>query len=182
MELQTVYPFRLPKGYLDAEGTLHREGRMRLATAGDELGALRDPRVKAEESCLKAVVLSKVVVSLGTLPAVTPRNHRGAVHLRYGIPAEYVRHHQQVRKAPDPGHLPPLRPSVHPCPEFRGGCVKEPSPEAFSNRHQYVPQNRTGLRIILVSPVFYFMDGLYGRLLSSDQLYNLSYKSLLGLP
>lgn len=72
MELQTVYPFRLPKGYLDAEGTLHREGRMRLATAGDELSALRDPRVKAEESCLNAVVLSKVVVSLGTLPAVTP--------------------------------------------------------------------------------------------------------------
>lgn len=72
MELQTVYPFRLPKGYVDAEGTLHREGRMRLATAGDELSALRDPRVKAEESRLKAVVLSKVVVSLGTLPAVTP--------------------------------------------------------------------------------------------------------------
>lgn len=72
MELQTVYPFRLPKGYVDAEGTLHREGRMRLATAGDELSALRDPRVKAEESYLNAVVLSKVVISLGTLPAVTP--------------------------------------------------------------------------------------------------------------
>lgn len=72
MELQTVYPFRLPKGYLDAEGTLHREGRMRLATAGDELSALRDPRVKAEESYLNTVLLSKVVVSLGTLPAVTP--------------------------------------------------------------------------------------------------------------
>lgn len=72
MELQTVYPFRLPKGYVDAEGTLHREGRMRLATAGDELSALRDPRVKAEENYLNAVVLSKVVVSLGTLPAVTP--------------------------------------------------------------------------------------------------------------
>ena len=47
MELQTMYPFRLPRGYVDAEGTLHREGQMRLATAGEELSALRDPRVKA---------------------------------------------------------------------------------------------------------------------------------------
>lgn len=72
MELQTVYPFRLPKGYLDAEGTLHREGRMRLATAGDELSALRDPRVKADESRLNALILSRVVTLLGTLKEVTP--------------------------------------------------------------------------------------------------------------
>lgn len=72
MELKTVYPFCLPKGYVDAEGTLHREGRMRLATAGDELSALRDPRVKEDETMLNSVLLSKVVVSLGTLPAITP--------------------------------------------------------------------------------------------------------------
>ena len=47
MDLQTIYPFRLPRGYVDADGNLHREGQMRLATAGDELTAMRDPRVKA---------------------------------------------------------------------------------------------------------------------------------------
>lgn len=72
MELQTVYSFRLPKGYVDSQGTLHRDGRMRLATAGDELSALRDPRVKAEESYLNAVILSKVILSLGTLSGITP--------------------------------------------------------------------------------------------------------------
>lgn len=72
MELKTVYPFCLPKGYVDAEGTLHREGRMRLATAGDELSALRDPLVKEDETMLNTVLLSRVVVSLGTLPAITP--------------------------------------------------------------------------------------------------------------
>lgn len=72
MELQTVYPFRLPKGYLDREGTLHREGQMRLATAGDELSAMRDPKVKADESYLNLLLLSKVVTSLGTLMEVTP--------------------------------------------------------------------------------------------------------------
>lgn len=72
MELQTVYPFRLPRGYLDSGGTLHREGEMRLATAGDELGALRDARVKADESFLNVLVLSRVVTRLGSLPEITP--------------------------------------------------------------------------------------------------------------
>lgn len=72
MELQTMYPFRLPRGYVDGEGTLHREGQMRLATAGDELSALRDPRVKADESYMNPLILSKVITMLGTLKEVTP--------------------------------------------------------------------------------------------------------------
>mgnify|MGYP001051179255 FL=1 len=71
MELQTMYPFRLPRGYVDGEGTLHREGQMRLATAGDELSALRDPRVKADESYMNPLILSKVITMLGTLPEIT---------------------------------------------------------------------------------------------------------------
>lgn len=72
MKLQTVYPFRLPMGYQDGEGALHREGRMRLATAGDELSAMRDPRVKADENYMSVMVLSKVVTALGTLTEITP--------------------------------------------------------------------------------------------------------------
>ena len=34
----------LPKGYVDTEGTLHREGTMRLATARDEIEPLREAR------------------------------------------------------------------------------------------------------------------------------------------
>ena len=67
-----MYPFRLPRGDVDVEGTLHREGQMRLATAGDELSALRDPRVKADESYMNPLILSKVITMLGTLPEVTP--------------------------------------------------------------------------------------------------------------
>lgn len=77
MDLQTVYPFRLPMGYQDGAGTLHREGRMRLATAGDELSAMRDPRVKADENYMSVMVLSKVVTSLGTLAEVTPEIMEG---------------------------------------------------------------------------------------------------------
>jgi len=34
---QTEVEFELPKGYVDEEGTLHRRGVMRLATAADEI-------------------------------------------------------------------------------------------------------------------------------------------------
>ena len=45
--LQTEYEFTLPKGYVDQEGTAHRNGVMRLATAIDEITPLRDARVRA---------------------------------------------------------------------------------------------------------------------------------------
>ena len=40
--MQTEYTFTLPKGYRDAEGVIHKNGTMRLATARDELDAVRD--------------------------------------------------------------------------------------------------------------------------------------------
>ena len=43
--LQTEFSFTLPKGYVDGEGMLHRDGVMRLATARDEIEPLRDQRV-----------------------------------------------------------------------------------------------------------------------------------------
>lgn len=70
--MQTEFEFKLPKGYLDSEGTLHRDGVMRLATAADELTAARDPRVRGNFEYLTLVLLSRVITRLGTLPAVTP--------------------------------------------------------------------------------------------------------------
>ena len=44
--LRTEFAFVLPRGYVDAAGTVHRDGSMRLATARDELVPLRDDRVR----------------------------------------------------------------------------------------------------------------------------------------
>ena len=46
MAFQTEYEFTLPRGYLDRDGVLHREGTMRLANAADEILPLKDPRVQ----------------------------------------------------------------------------------------------------------------------------------------
>ncbi len=70
--MTTVFDFELPKGYVDQAGTVHKMGKMRLATAGDEIGATRDPRVVSNPSYLTIVVLSKVIVELEGVEMVTP--------------------------------------------------------------------------------------------------------------
>ena len=73
MILQTEYEFTLPRGYIDDEGTLHRKGVMRMATAMDEIAPLKDLRVRSNDAYLVIVLLSRVIVSLGTLPQITTR-------------------------------------------------------------------------------------------------------------
>lgn len=69
--MQTVYEFTLPRGYIDAQGGIHRNGKMRLATAGDEIRATRDPRVVSNPSYLTLVVLSYVITELEGVEIMT---------------------------------------------------------------------------------------------------------------
>jgi len=71
--LQTEFSFSLPMGYVDAEGNLHREGTMRLATAFDEIAPLKDPRVQSNPGYLLVILLARVVLRLGTLEQITPK-------------------------------------------------------------------------------------------------------------
>lgn len=68
--LRTEFPFQLPRGYVDQEGTVHRDGTMRLSTARDELVPLRDVRVQENPAFLSVVLLGRVITRLGTLPRV----------------------------------------------------------------------------------------------------------------
>ena len=71
--LQTEYAFTLPKGYVDGEGTLHREGVMRLATAFDEIAPLKDPRVQSNPAYLLVILLARVITRLGTVEQINPK-------------------------------------------------------------------------------------------------------------
>jgi hypothetical protein len=70
--LRTEFGFVLPRGYVDAAGTVHREGVMRLATAKDELVPQRDPRVRENEAYLTVLLLSRVITRLGGMTDVHP--------------------------------------------------------------------------------------------------------------
>jgi len=69
--LQTEFEFTLPKGYLDADGNLHRKGIMRLSRAMDEIIPLRDPRVKSNPAYATVIILCRVITRLGALDEVT---------------------------------------------------------------------------------------------------------------
>lgn len=72
MTFQTEFEFSLPKGYVDPEGTLHKEGVMRLATAADEILPMKDPRVRSNPAYLTVILLSRVIVKLGSLESINP--------------------------------------------------------------------------------------------------------------
>ena len=73
MVFQTEVEFMLPKGYLDNEGILHREGVMRLATAADEILPLKDSRVQQNPAYLTVIVLSRVLTRLGSLTDINTK-------------------------------------------------------------------------------------------------------------
>lgn len=65
---------------------MHKTGKMRLATARDELEPLRDPTVQGpDDPRLTILVLTRVVEELGTLELVTSHDIEGlfAVDLAY---------------------------------------------------------------------------------------------------
>lgn len=73
MAFQTEFSFVLPRGYLDGDGVLHKEGTMRLANAGDEILPMKDPRVQQNPGYLTIILLARVITKLGSLPAVDTR-------------------------------------------------------------------------------------------------------------
>ena len=76
--LRTEYPFTLPKGFVDTDGTLHRHGVMRLATARDEIESLRDPRIVGpDDPYLTVLVLARVLTELGSVAEITATHVEG---------------------------------------------------------------------------------------------------------
>lgn len=63
---RTTFDFELPRGFVDLQGNVLKEGTMRLATARDELTPLSDPRVRENPAYLTVVILSRVITRLGT--------------------------------------------------------------------------------------------------------------------
>lgn len=72
MTVQTEFEFTLPRGYVDRDGNVHRQGTMRMSTAMDEIAPMRDPRVRTNQAYLVVILLSRVITKLGTLRDVNP--------------------------------------------------------------------------------------------------------------
>ena len=71
--MQTEIAFTLPRGYVDERGAVHREGRMRLATARDEIEPLREVEVRQNQAYLSVLLLSRTITSIGDVTDITPQ-------------------------------------------------------------------------------------------------------------
>lgn len=95
--LVTEYAFKLPKGYVDKDGTLHRSGTMRLATAADEILPMKDPRVQGLPAYLIVILLSRVITRLGALHEI----NAGVVERLFAADLTYLQDMYNRINAPD---------------------------------------------------------------------------------
>ena len=151
MSLQTSYPFVLPRGYVDAAGTVHKEGRMRLATARDELEPLRDPTVTGpDDPRLTVLVLARVVEKLGTVELISTHEIEGlfAIDLaflqdfygviNFGNQEEY----EQLLRAQAEG--PPLLGQGRPVPAAPVAAPQELAPQELAAQEPSRPYSPAG--------------------------------------
>lgn len=75
--LQTEFNFTLPRGLIDDQGTVHRQGTMRLATAKDEISVQGDRSSQDNQAYRSLLMLSHVITRLGELPSVTQQTLEG---------------------------------------------------------------------------------------------------------
>lgn len=101
MNLETVFNFTLPRGYVDRAGNLHRTGQMKLANAMDEIGPLRDPRVRQNPAYHTIILLARVVTQLGSLPAIDTGTIEGLFTVDLAFLQELYR--QKNELVQDPG-------------------------------------------------------------------------------
>jgi hypothetical protein len=71
--MKTEFPFTLPRGYVDGDGNMHRDGTMRLSTAFDEIAPMKDPRVQTNPGYLAIILFSRVITKLGELTHINPK-------------------------------------------------------------------------------------------------------------
>ena len=70
--MKSEYAFTLPRGLVDSEGSVHREGTMRLATARDEIEPLRSVEVRQNEAYLSVLLLARTVTRIGEFAEISP--------------------------------------------------------------------------------------------------------------
>ena len=64
--IRTEFTFTLPKGYVDKEGTLHREVVLREITGADQ-EAMLAPQLRQNPAKMLTALLARVIVRLGAL-------------------------------------------------------------------------------------------------------------------
>ncbi len=105
--IATEFAFMLPQGLIDSSSQrLHRQGKMRLATAKDELWVQSQPQSQNHPGYGVLMMLSRVITRLGSLPSVTPELLEGLVLRDIAYLREFYNRVNQSGQAHIPTHCP----------------------------------------------------------------------------
>lgn len=94
--MDTEFEFVLPRGYVDRAGNVHRKGRMRLATAIDEIAPLRDPRVRQNPAYHTVILLTRVITRLGSMPSIDTGTIEGLFTVDLAFLQEFYRQKNEL--------------------------------------------------------------------------------------
>lgn len=104
--MNTEFNFILPRGLVDNQGNVHRQGVMRLATAKDEIYVQKDRRVQIEPAYGVLVMLSQVITKFGSISEVNPELLEGLFTLDLGYLREFYNRINQEGSAYIPVQCP----------------------------------------------------------------------------
>ncbi len=104
--LSTEFAFTLPKGLVDAQNRVHRQGIMRLATAKDEILVQKNRSVQENPAYGFLVMLSQVITRLGSLNSLSPDLLEGLVIYDIGYLREFYNRVNQQGNAHIPTQCP----------------------------------------------------------------------------
>ena len=90
--LRTEFNFTLPKGYIDPDGNLYKDGVMRLANAADVILPQKDARVQQNPAYLVIILLSRVITRLGDLTHITPATIEGLFYSDLDYLQDFYQH------------------------------------------------------------------------------------------
>ena len=147
--MRTEFAFTLPRGWVDAAGERHREGRMRLATARDEIEPLRDPAVRAERGVpRRAPARPRRHAASGPVTDVTPEMIEGLFAADFDHLQRLYERLNTDGEAVGAISCPSCAPRLRGRPDRdRGrppGGTTRPSPEDCSRRRPASPTTSTG--------------------------------------
>ncbi len=153
---QTEYDFTLPVGYMDSDGTLHREGTMRLATARDEIEPLRDARVRDNSAYLGVLQIARVITRLGNAGQVTPQVIEGLYAVDFDHLQRLYEQVNTVASSVSAQHLAPA-PQLAPAPSVGPTSSDAPAlPDALASGP--VPDRPAGLAGISDTALRWLLD------------------------
>lgn len=103
MKIRTEFPFILPKGIPDKDGTLKKaRGVMRLIKVTDLLDIYQDVRVKENEAYFYIILLARVIVKLADIRLVTTKTIENLYPEDFAFLVDFLNeiNHKVIKKIP----------------------------------------------------------------------------------